>query len=311
LKIDEIAKVILNGEIAAFPTETVYGLGAIAFNIDAVKKIFLLKERQADNPLIVHLSKADQLYQFADNLPEPAVSLIENFWPGPLTLIFKKCPEVPDVVTGGLNTVAIRMPDHPLALKLISKTGPLVAPSANKSGRPSPTRASHVREDFGNDFPILDGGKTDIGLESTVLDVTSEPYTILRPGKYEPGELQKICGIQVEYTKLQEGRPPGSPGLKYTHYKPRARVRWLSNFEYSEKKSVMFITHSESPLQIDENAIHYSFRNNFTLLAKNLYDLFRKADQKKISDIVIEDFPEEFSQPLTAALKNRIQKAVG
>ncbi len=311
MKIDEIASIILRGGVAAFPTETVYGLGALAFNQDAVKKIFDLKGRPADNPLIVHISATEQLQQFSDHIPEPVLSLIKNFWPGPLTLIFKKKPDVPDAVSGGLETVAVRMPAHPLALKLISKTGPLVAPSANKSGRPSPTRAAHVYEDFGDDFPVLDGGETDIGLESTVLDVTSEPYTILRPGKAEPEELQHVCGVSVAYSTKEDTRPPKSPGLKYTHYKPQAKVQWLSDFVQPRNKPVMFITHTEPALPTGENIIHYSFKDDFVQLARNLYDLFRMADQKNIFEIVIEDLPDETGQPLVAALKNRIEKAVG
>lgn len=311
MKIDEIANIILHGGVAAFPTETVYGLGAQAFNQDAVKKIFDLKGRPSDNPLIVHISETEELQQFADHIPVPALSLAEYFWPGPLTLIFKKKPEVPDVVTSGLDTVAVRMPDHPLALKLISKTGPLVAPSANRSGRPSPTRASHVYDDFGDDFPVLDGGDTDIGLESTVLDVTSEPYTILRPGKLEPEELQSICGIPVIYSKEEDDSSPKSPGLKYSHYKPKANVHWLSDFLQPGDKRVMYITHSDAAIPSGENVIHYSFKHDFARLAKNLYDLFRMADQKNISEIVLEDLPDETGQPLVAALRNRIDKAVG
>lgn len=311
MKIDEIANLILHGGVAAFPTETVYGLGALVFNQDAVKKIFDLKGRPADNPLIVHISETEQLQQFADHIPEPALSLAEHFWPGPLTMILKKKPEVPDVVTGGLNTVAVRMPDHPLALKLIRKTGPLVAPSANKSGRPSPTRASHVHEDFGDDFPVLDGGETNIGLESTVLDVTSEPYTILRPGKLEPEELQNACRIPVVYSNAEKGGPVKSPGLKYSHYKPKANVYWLSDFVQPVDKRVMYITHSGTAIPSGKNVIHYSFKHDFAALAKNLYDLFRMADQKNISEIVLEDLPDDSGQPLVAALRNRIEKAAG
>lgn len=310
MKIDDIANIILHGGVAAFPTETVYGLGALAFRHDAVKKIFDLKGRPPDNPLIVHIYKTKQLQQFADHIPEPALSLAEHYWPGPLTLIFKKKQEVPDVVTGGLDTVAVRMPDHPLALKLIRKTGPLVAPSANRSGRPSPTRASHVYEDFGDDFPVLDGGETNIGLESTVLDVTSEPYTILRPGKVEPEELQDACGIPVVYSNTEKGSPVKSPGLKYSHYKPKANVHWLSDFVQPGDKRVMYITHSGAAIPSDENVVHYSFKHDFEGLAKNLYDLFRMADQKNISEIVLEDLPDESGRPLVAALKNRIEKAV-
>jgi L-threonylcarbamoyladenylate synthase len=165
-------ELIRAGDVVAIPTETVYGLAADAFNISAVKKTFEVKGRPPDNPLIVHISRTEQLDEIADEIPEDAFKLAETFWPGPLTLVLKKKPIVPDIVTGGLNTVAVRMPDHPLTRKLIEQTGPLTAPSANRSGRPSPTRPEHIREDFGSTVHILEGGSAKLGLESTVLDMS-------------------------------------------------------------------------------------------------------------------------------------------
>ncbi|MEX0894887.1 MAG: L-threonylcarbamoyladenylate synthase, partial [Balneolaceae bacterium] len=170
MKIHEAVALIQRGEVVAFPTETVYGLGADAHNPEAIQKIFKVKGRPADNPLIIHLANLQEVAEFALEVPKPARQLMEKCWPGPLTLIFKKKPGVPDTATAGLPTVALRIPDHPVALELLRQTGPLAAPSANRSGSPSPTKAEHVRRDFGDDFPVLDGGMSNIGLESTVLD---------------------------------------------------------------------------------------------------------------------------------------------
>ncbi len=311
MTVDDIARIILDGEVAAFPTETVYGLGALATDVRAVEKIFDLKGRPADNPMIVHICEPGQAKNFAAKVPKAAALLMKSCWPGPLTLIFKKLTAVPDIVTGGLDTVAIRIPDHPLALELIRKTGPLVAPSANRSGKPSPTRAEHVMEDLGQNFPVLDGGRTDIGLESTVLDVTSKPFTILRPGKFEPEELSKICGVPVVYASHTGKDTPRSPGIKYTHYKPEAKVSWLSQFENRDNKPVILITHSASPPSLPGNPVIYHFDQNYNQFAKSLYDIFRMADKDKIARIVIEDLPEKSDQPLLAALKNRIEKSTG
>ncbi|MEX0995402.1 MAG: L-threonylcarbamoyladenylate synthase, partial [Balneolaceae bacterium] len=247
MKIAEAVTLIKQGEIVAFPTETVYGLGADAHNPDAISKIFEMKGRPADNPLIVHLADPKQVVDFAMEIPAAAKKLMEICWPGPLTLIFKKKPEVPDAVTAGLSTVAIRVPDHPVALELIRQTGPLAAPSANRSGSPSPTKAEHVRTDFGSEFPVLDGGMSEIGLESTVLDVSETPFTILRPGKYTAEELFKITGKKVQ-TGQKTGDKPKSPGIQYTHYKPKAIVQWYDTATLSsDKDQVLLITHTQHP----------------------------------------------------------------
>ncbi|MGM0507199.1 MAG: L-threonylcarbamoyladenylate synthase, partial [Bacteroidota bacterium] len=224
-QIRSAAESLRGGGVVAFPTETVYGLGARADHPDAIQKIFDFKGRPSDNPLIVHLSNRDQISDFAREWPDGLDVLLDRFWPGPLTVVLLRQPHVLDLVTGGLETVALRIPAHPVAQSLIEQSGPLVAPSANKSGRPSPTTAAHVREDFGDQLSILDGGPCDIGLESTVLDLSRELWTLLRPGYYSLEELES-ASLRSIHTYEGSTRAPRSPGMKYTHYKPNAEVRW-------------------------------------------------------------------------------------
>lgn len=296
---------IRSGEVVAFPTETVYGLGADAWNPSAISKVFEIKGRPSDNPLIVHVAETKQISDFTDSVPESAQLLIDEFWPGPLTIVFKKKAEVLDAVTAGLDTVAIRMPDHPLALELITGTGPLVAPSANTSGRPSPTKATHVREDFGEDFPVIEGGATMVGLESTVVDLTHSQPAILRPGSISRKEIEEVLGGYIEESFFHHIERPRSPGQKYSHYKPKAEVSWLSGSADLNDPSTLFLmqqSEKEAP-----NVISYS--RDLNLLAKELYDRFRQADHEGFSAIVIEPFSEK-DPGIASALYNRISKAL-
>jgi L-threonylcarbamoyladenylate synthase len=220
------AAVIRAGGLVAFPTETVYGLGADALNEDAVRKIFLAKERPADDPLIVHIASASQLPQLARQIPQRAWDLIERFWPGPLTLVLPKTERVPTVTTGGLDTVAVRMPSHPVAKRLIELSAvPIAAPSANRFGRPSPTIAKHVWEDLhGRIELILDGGPTPIGVESTVLDLTVDPPMVLRPGGVTLEELRAVLGDVQMLDAAHTEAAKRSPGTRSRHYAPRAQV---------------------------------------------------------------------------------------
>lgn len=229
--IERAAELIRAGELVAFPTETVYGLGANGLDGAAVRKIFEAKGRPADNPLILHISRLEQLPPLIDGaLPDKARLLAERFWPGPLTMVLKKSPLVPGAVTAGLDTVAIRMPSHPAARALIEKTGlPIAAPSANRSGRPSPTRAEHVLEDMdGRIGLILDGGPCRVGLESTVLDAAGEVPRVLRPGGVTPEMIEAALGaVEVDESALRplkEGEKARSPGMKYRHYAPKGRL---------------------------------------------------------------------------------------
>ena len=225
--IAEAAGLIRAGELVAFPTETVYGLGADGLNPAALRRIYMVKGRPPDNPLILHIASRDQLCSVAAAIPDAAAVLMEAFWPGPLTLVLPRAASVPDVATGGLDTVAVRMPAHPVALALIDAAHtPLAGPSANRSGRPSPTTAQHVFDDLQGHIPlILDAGPTVIGVESTVLDVTCTPPVVLRPGGVSREVIEALIG------PLQQTGEPGmqrrSPGTRYRHYSPKATVLLL------------------------------------------------------------------------------------
>lgn len=306
--LDRYIELLKNGEVVAFPTETVYGLGADAWNPDAVKKVFETKGRPADNPLIVHISDLKMVGDFAAEVSEDAKKLMENFWPGPLTLIFRKKPEVLDIISAGLDTVALRWPQHPLSQQLIAQAGPLVAPSANSSGKPSPTKAEHVQEDFGDNFPVIDAGKTDIGLESTVLDISAEPYRIYRPGAVSTEEIQKIIGKKIEVSsKASKDTAAKSPGTKYSHYTPEASVKWLAG-NPKKGKEKLYLLHSLESEEAGKNITHY--HQDYQQMAHELYDRFRQADHQNITSIFIEPFSkEQLQKPLVQALQNRICKA--
>ncbi len=298
---------IKKGNVVAFPTETVYGLGADAWNPTAIQKIFTIKGRPSDNPLIVHVSEVEQVQEFSDHIPDSAHELIEEFWPGPLSLVLPKKSKVLDAVTAGLGTVAIRMPDHKIAQELISNTGPLVAPSANKSGRPSPTKAEHVKSDFGDDFPVIDGEATKIGLESTVLDLTGDQPEILRPGSISRKEIEDVLGYAVHESFFHHIERPKSPGQKYSHYKPKAEVRWLEAQEEPNDQECFYLL-----LTTDDpgSANIINFNNDLDRLARQIYDRFRQADLEGFSTVVIEDFQDK-DHPIIPALLNRVKKAIG
>ena len=228
--IEKAAGILRKGGLVAFPTETVYGLGADGLNASACKKIYEAKGRPSDNPLILHIGNISQLKDIVCDIPECAVKIIDRFWPGPVTLVFRKKPIVPDSVSGGLITVAVRFPSNPVARAIINaaKT-PVAAPSANTSGKPSPTRAKHVLHDMdGKIDMIIDGGSCEVGLESTIVDVTGKKPVILRPGGITKEMLEEVVGaIDIDpavYKALSAGEKPKAPGMKYTHYSPDAEV---------------------------------------------------------------------------------------
>lgn len=233
------AELLRKGELVAAPTETVYGLFANALDRSAVERIFRAKRRPADNPLITHVAEPGQVETLAAAVPPMAKALMQAEWPGPLTLVLKRRKgAIPDIVAAGLNTFAVRMPSHPDALRLIQAAGlPLAAPSANRSGRPSPTQAQHVLEDLQGDIPlILDGGSCAVGLESTVVDVSGETPVLLRPGAVTPRRLEEILGIPVRIADgvdkpLAHGQEARSPGMLHRHYAPKAPVTLTANFD--------------------------------------------------------------------------------
>ena len=328
----EAVNLIKSNEVVAFPTETVYGLGANALDEKAVKKIFQAKGRPSDNPIIVHISSYEmftEVTSLKSNL-EIIKKLQKCFWPGPLTLIVPKSDKVPYITTGGLETIAVRMPINPIALALISQSKtPIAAPSANISGKPSPTTAIDVYEDMqGKIALILDGGNSEIGLESTVLDVSDikRNPTILRPGKVTRREIEECLGMQVDIfdiTLLSDGRKElqaKSPGLKYRHYAPKAEVILVNDIdtfikEYSILKTkfanigLIFDEKYISPLQSRDvsfkGEVIYSYAS-LEEFASNLYFKLREMDKKNVPIIIIL-FNE--SQGLAEAIKNRLVKA--
>ena len=232
--LQEAARLIREGELVAFPTETVYGLGADALRPEASKKIYAAKGRPSDNPLIVHICKFEELEAIAKEVPKQAKLLSDAFWPGPLTMVVYKNEKVPYETTGGMETVAVRMPNHPVALGLIEESGCLIAaPSANTSGKPSPTEAAHVALDMDGRIPmILDGGAVGIGIESTIIDLTEEVPMILRPGYITKEMLEEVLGEEVMIDPgilaadttdpSRNGQKPKAPGMRYKHYAPKA-----------------------------------------------------------------------------------------
>ncbi len=317
------ASIIRRGGLVGFPTETVYGLGADALNPDAVKKIFKIKKRPVDNPLIVHIARKKDLRKLVENIPPKAKILIKKFWPGPLTLVLNKSSIVPKEVTAGGETVAIRMPKNPVALALIraAKT-PIAAPSANLAGKPSPTKAEHVLADFDKKIGlIIDGGQTSIGLESTVLDLTENPPVILRPGGITKECLEKIIG-KVETLKTFKGGKAKSPGLKYRHYAPKARmilvagnmneiikkIKRLADFYKRQNKKIGIMASAETKKYYNaENVIlSVGSRKKLKTVARNLFSVLREFDRLKVEIILAESFPET---KIGCAIQNRLKRA--
>ncbi len=315
-KILKASEFIRKGEVVAFPTETVYGLGADALNPEAVRKIFEAKKRPLDNPLIIHVSKNEQVYQLVEELPPVAERLMEAFWPGALTLILRKSSKVPPEATAGLDTVAVRMPDHRVALNLIEEAStPIAAPSANLSGKPSPTRAEHVIEDFYSKIAcIVDSGKCRIGVESTVVLLTESKPVILRPGGVTKEEIEKVIG-EVEFHpgvfKAGAEEKPLSPGMKYRHYAPEAEL-WLASKGALEEavsealkagKEVGVITRGEKNFP---GALVFNAGSSKEEYASNLFAALRHLDSIGVEIIVAESVEES---GIGIAVMNRLRKA--
>lgn len=314
-RIKEAAEVIKKGGTVAFPTETVYGLGADALNPEAIRKVFKAKGRPSDNPLIVHIAGVDDLKLLAKRLSRASLALIDKFWPGPLTLILKKKKIVPDIVTGGLDTVAVRMPDNKIALSLIKKAGvPLVAPSANLSGRPSPTRAKDVADDLsGRIDAVIDGGKTRIGIESTVIDMTTSPPTLLRPGALPVEDIEKVIGPLQGLSASDENKSARSPGMKYRHYAPKARMVIVEGDlnkpaikGLKAGKKVGILTFHKG-FKIDGCIMKYAGSRPGTV-ARRLFDILRGFDKEGVDIILSEQYS---GNRLKLGIADRLTRAAG
>ena len=334
---EQAGKLIAEGELVAFPTETVYGLGGDALDPDASRRIYAAKGRPSDNPLIVHIADFDDMKRVAREVPEQAKKLADAFWPGPLTMIVWKSDAVPEATTGGMQTVAVRMPNHPVALELIRRSGCLIAaPSANTSGRPSPTEAQHVAEDLsGKIAMILDGGPVGIGIESTIIDLTEEKPMILRPGYITPEMLSEVLQEEVVIDPgiiaADDTRKPKAPGMKYKHYAPKAemiivdgaqdavgdvvvevsadKINELTAAKRAEGKKVAVIATDETKDRYDAQVIlSMGKRADEDAIAQHLYKILRECDELDVGEI----YSECFQTPrIGQAIMNRLLKAAG
>lgn len=329
-KLEPAAQIIRRGGIVAFPTETVYGLGASAFCGEAVSKIFKAKGRPSDNPLIVHISDVNQLEEVVRCIPPKAKLLMDTFWPGPLTLIMPKHEKVPDEVTAGLDTVGVRFPQHPVAQALISMAGvPIAAPSANTSGKPSPTTAQHVIDDlFGKVDAVIDGGDANVGLESTIVDVSHEIPVLLRPGGITYEQLCEVLGEvalgQSVTEQLAADAAAIAPGMKYPHYSPNAQVivlkgeddaliryinQQIKNQHSLGKKAGAMVYHQVLPhihhadVLLSLGDIHHR-----SSAAANLFSYLRKFDEQGVDIVYAQDCGET---GIGLAISNRLNKAAG
>lgn len=333
-QLSKAAEVLRNGGLVAFPTETVYGLGANALDKRAVKGIYEAKGRPSDNPLIIHIAEESSLESLVDYIPPSAMVLIDTYWPGPLTLIMPKSGKVPSIITAGLDTIAIRMPSNPIALALIKKAGiPVAAPSANSSGKPSPTSAKHVLEDLNGKVDIvIDGGNTDIGLESTVLDLTSDPPVILRPGGISCEQLEYTLGVvktsPTLFTGIDGNTVPKSPGMKYRHYAPNAALLLVQGAhdrivaeigrraqQYTMEGNAIGILTTDETAALYEpelltscKLLSLGSRLHQETMAANLFGRLREFDEKGV-DVILAEAPE--TNGIGMAVMNRLVKAAG
>ena len=324
--IKDAGNIIRDGGIVAFPTETVYGLGANALDENAVKKIFIAKGRPQDNPLIVHVASKN-IDNLVKDVPKVAKELIDKFWPGPLTIILNKKEIVPDVTSANLNSIGIRMPKDEIALKLIEVSGvPIAAPSANISGRPSPTEIKRCIEDLdGRVDYIIGGEKSNVGVESTIVDCTVYPPIVLRPGGITLDMLKEVCE-DITIDKGIKGKPseefkPKAPGMKYRHYAPKAKVQIIKgnkektiekineivqNYIESKKSVAVLCTNELSDKIFNAEVISLGSINNLNDIAKNIFESLRMCDDLKVDLILCEAFNEE---GIGLAIMNRLNKA--
>lgn len=302
----EAAAYLRRGKLVAFPTETVYGLGADAFQPEAVRRIFKAKERPADNPLIVHVCRREQIGRVAAALPAPAERLLEHFLPGPLTLILPKHPDLPSVVTAGLDTVGVRMPGLPLTQAFLEACDtPVPAPSANRSGRPSPTNWEAVQDDLGGRVDcILQGGRTEMGVESTVVDCTTHPATVLRPGAVSVEALREVLG-SIRTTPTDQASASRSPGTRHRHYAPTAEVRLLETPANASPGSQCAYIGLDSPPRPDAFGAVY-VEEDVEAYAHDLFHVFRTCDESGFEVIYAQTVP---STGLGRALNDRLQRA--
>ncbi len=326
--IKQAGKIICQGGLVAFPTETVYGLGGDALNPESSKKIYEAKGRPSDNPLIVHICRVEDMEKVARDIPKQAYVLAEHFWPGPLTIIMKKADIVPKETTGGLDTVAVRLPNHPVAKAFISQAGGFVAaPSANTSGRPSPTVGKYVYEDMNGKIEmILDDGEVGIGVESTIVDLTEDVPVILRPGYVTWEMLQEVLGqVCLDPTMLEKDslQAPKAPGMKYRHYAPQGELTIVSGEPdkvsakirelIAEKKAQGFktgviVSEQDASLYEADVVKVTGDRTDMAAVARSLFRILREFDEEKTDFMYVQAFAQD---GIGQAVMNRMLKAAG
>lgn len=328
-ELNNVCELIKAGEIVIFPTETVYGIGANAFDEVAVKKIFKAKGRPADNPLIVHIDNKDIISEISKDITEVEQKLIDNFMPGPFTIILKKNKKIPDIVSAGLETVAIRMPSSIVAREIIKNSGvPIAAPSANISGKPSGTMIDDIRNELEEKVKaIVDCGETEIGVESTVVKVINEVPVILRPGKITPEDIRKVVGV-VElgkgiFEQVKEDDKVESPGVKHKHYAPSTPaimvysqdekdfIEYINQIikKYDSDVTIVGFEEHKNLINVNEkNFVSLGSKNNFEQIAQNAYSSLRKADKLGSKIIIIEGIKKE---GLGIAIMNRLLRSCG
>jgi len=288
-----------SGKVVAVPTETVYGLAASLYSESGIAQIFHLKKRPLNNPLIVHTATVDEVKSFASSLPPHFDRLANTFWPGPLTLILSVDQKIPSQPRAGLSTAAFRIPKHPTMLKLLNQTGPLVAPSANLSGRPSATSPEHVEQDFGADFPVLDGGPCTQGVESTILIFSEEKWQIARLGALSAEELAKTLNYQP--TLIQNQKQPICPGQFYRHYAPETRL----HIDGQWQKAALIVGFSDRKYPVQ--ALSWGSSTDPSEVAQNIYRIFRQLDKQGVKEVWLDmDFPDD---GLWATIRERILRA--
>ncbi|MBE6756031.1 MAG: threonylcarbamoyl-AMP synthase [Ruminococcaceae bacterium] len=319
--IEKAAEIIKDGGVVGLPTETVYGLGANAFDSSAVEKIFEAKGRPKDNPMIVHVSSIDEVYPLVKKFPEEAKKLAEKYWPGPLTIIMPKSDKVPARTSGNLDTVAVRMPSHPVMRKVIEKSGcPIAAPSANLSGSPSPTNAKYVFDDMdGRIELILDGGECEVGLESTVITLATEKPRLLRPGGITPEQLEEVLGEiiidKAVKSKLEENAKASSPGMKYKHYAPKIKVVIIkadkekyAEYVSSHSKNAAALCFEDDAQNMSVPTVTYGRSDDSSSQAKRLFDALRELDETG-AEIAFAHCPSD--EGVGLAVYNRLLRSAG
>lgn len=292
-QIEDAANLLKKGELVAIPTETVYGLAADASNEEAIRKIFVAKRRPTDHPLIVHIASFEAAREWAKEIPESAIKIAEHFWPGPLTLILKKRKNVSPLITGGQQTIALRMPINPIALQIIERLGkPIAAPSANAHKRTSPTKPEHVLKTLsGKIAAVVDGGQSSVGLESTIIDMTAVLPTVVRPGAITSVMIQKVLRKEVREKYDDRGKVPGSMPAHYQPEKPLFLFSGEEIKEYSLQENNIAILHYTN-LAKNKNALYYKMPENSREYAKILYDVLYTIDSTSVNKIWVEKPPQ-------------------